>query len=655
MEDLANNILNIASEWDIDHSRELYRLENWGETYFSINKKGNIIVRPKNNDKTAIDINDIIKNLEKRKLKMPILLRFLDILGSQVSRINEAFRSAIKEANYDNEYKLVYPIKVNQLHEVVEEILDAGLEYNVGLECGSKTELVACLAHLESDDRLLICNGHKDSTMLELIIDAQMLGKNVVPIIERTDEYNDLVKLGKKKKFMPKFGLRLRLATQGAGRWAASSGLNSKFGLTIPEVLSIIDDTKDRGIIGQITTIHCHIGSQISEIQVLKQATKEIAQIYCQLKSLGAPICYLDVGGGMGINYDENTSSQDPSINYGTQEYANAIVYGIKEVCENNEVEVPCIITESGRALTAYHSVLIVPVIGRHTRDLLNGHIDEGLIKNDSLNSLFQIYQNTKVLSQFEELMEAYHDAVEKHEDIKSLFTLGYINIKERGLADQIFWTTCRLLLDKFMQLEDLDEVSEVIELKSILTDQILCDFSVFQSMLDHWAIGQAFPIIPTSRLNEEPKRRGILMDLTCDSDGKVHKYVSNENDSSFIPIHEANSNQYFLGFFLMGAYNDSMGDSHNLFGRVCEAHIYCDKEERGNFWIEKVIEGTEIQSMLNQVQYFPSDLQKRMNKIVKHQINQGLIKASLGTEIFERYLRTFEDQTYANHKESGL
>jgi arginine decarboxylase len=649
----SNNesIVRSDDSWNILDSEELYRVKNWGEPYFRINNKGHMSVCPMLNNKTEIDIETVIKDLRRKKTSMPILLRFLDILGSQVKRINQAFINAIDESGYTNGYKSVYPIKVNQFHEVVEELLDAGTQFDMGLECGSKAELVACLAHLQENTTLLICNGYKDVTMLSLIIDAQILGKNVLPIVERIDEYYELMKIAKMKKFLPKFGLRMRLATSGSGRWAASSGLNSKFGLTMPEVISIIEDVERSGNLDLVKAVHAHIGSQISDIQVLKQATKELAQIYCELMKLGAGIEYLDVGGGLGIDYDETIVPQEPSINYGMQEYANTIVYGIKEVCNFNKISAPIIVSESGRALTAHHSVLIVPVLGTQVRAMVERLIKPVEISNESLSILNNIYLNVRSLVAPEDLIESYHDASEKLNELKSLFSLGYLSLKERSIADQLFWSTCRIIFDRLNMLNLADESAEISELRLILTDQVLCDFSVFQSMLDHWAIGQAFPIVPISSLDIEPSQRGVIVDLTCDSDGKIHRYVTNENDPSFIPFHLPKGEEpYYLGFFLMGAYNDSMGDSHNLFGRVNEAHIYCDKKEKGNYWIEKIIPGTNIKEMLNQVQYFPSDLQKRMNKIVKNEISSGKIKASTGIEILDAYMKTFDEMTYANY-----
>jgi len=642
----------LDNHWTIQDSESLYRVKTWGDPYFRVNKKGHMAVTPVLNKKTEIDIETIIKDLHRKNINMPVLLRFLDILGSQVKRINQVFKNAINESGYAGSYKSVYPIKVNQFHEVVEELLDAGAEFGMGLECGSKAELVASLAHLEENETLLICNGYKDSSMIALIIDAQILGKNVIPIVERIDEYYELVKIASKKKYNPIFGLRMRLATSGSGRWAASSGLNSKFGLTMPEVLSIIDDARHNDRLGAMKVVHAHIGSQISDIQVLKQATKELTQIYCELIKLGAEIEYLDVGGGLGINYDETAMPMESSINYGMQEYANAIVYGIKEVCDFNHINVPIIVSESGRALTAHHSILVVPVLDTQTREALCNKVSFDDFDSENLQTLKNIYLNAPKLSTLEELTESFHDASEKLNELKSLFLLGYLSLKERGLADQFFWSICRILFDKFSVLQEEDEPIEFAELKLILTDQILCDFSVFQSMLDHWAIGQVFPIVPISRLDVEPNKRGIIIDLTCDSDGKIHRYVSNETDSSFMPYH-ANSQDstYYLAFFLMGAYNDSMGDSHNLFGRVTEAHIYCDKKEKNNYWVEKIISGTNVKDMLNQVQYFPSDLQKRMNKIVKKQIAGGKIKASTGIDILNAYMNTFEEITYAKYK----
>ena len=637
-----------ASGWSAEQSADLYRVASWGEPYFSVSAAGNVAVHPVEDPALSIDLPAVVAELSKRGVQLPVLVRFQDILRMQVKRLNEAFADAIAESGYANDFRGVYPIKVNQLHEVVDEVLDAGRDFGLGLECGSKAELVAALANLPDDDTLLVCNGVKDQTMLSLIVSAQQLGRNVLPVIERYFEHEAIKSLGWSKGFVPSIGVRVRLATSGSGRWASSSGLNSKFGLSLPELMRLVDELEAGGLLDRMQLLHCHLGSQIADIAVLKQATKEIAQIYVALAKRGIALKYLDVGGGLGVNYDEGHLNSDAGINYSMQEYANAVVFTVKEVCDAQDVPVPTLVTESGRAITAHHSVLVVPVLTAQTRDELSvgDHVTEDA--HESLKGLASVLSALPELEGTEQLLEAFHDAKERQADIRSLFMLGYIGLDERALADRFFWSICRQILDRLEVGDAGNTPPEVSELETLLTDQYLCDFSVFQSMLDHWAIGQPFPIMPITRLTERPSRRGVLVDITCDSDGKVSQYISALSDNRFLPVHPLEeSEHYFMGFFLMGAYEDIMGDAHNLFGRVSEAHIYADADEPQRFWIEKIIPGTAVQDMLAQVQYFPNDLQRRMSELVRAKIQAGVVRPSVGMEILDQYMACFQQSTY--------
>ncbi len=412
--------------------------------------------------------------------------------------------------------------------------------------------------------------------------------------------------------------------------------------------MRLVDELEAGGLLDRMQLLHCHLGSQIADIAVLKQATKEIAQIYVALVKRGIGLRYLDVGGGLGVNYDEGHLNSDAGINYSMQEYANAVVFTVKEVCDAQDVPVPTLVTESGRAITAHHSVLVVPVLTAQTRDELRP--DDQLSENahKSLKGLASVLEALPELDGTEQLLEAFHDAKEREEDIRSLFMLGYIGLDERALADRLFWSVCRQILDRLEVGDGGSAPPEVGELETLLTDQYLCDFSVFQSMLDHWAIGQPFPIMPIARLTEHPSRRGVLVDITCDSDGKVSQYISALADNRFLPVHPLEeSEHYFMGFFLMGAYEDIMGDAHNLFGRVSEAHIYADADEPQRFWIEKIIPGTAVQDMLAQVQYFPNDLQRRMSELVRAKIQAGVVRPSVGMEILDQYMACFQQSTY--------
>jgi arginine decarboxylase len=566
-----------------------------------------------------------------------------------VRRLNEAFAEAIRDAEYKNVYRGVYPIKVNQLHEVVEEVLDAGKPYGLGLECGSKAELIASLPHLESDETLLICNGVKDRTMLSLIMAAQRLGKNVVPVMEKFGEFEQLMSLAAESDGKTQFGVRIRLRTGGAGKWADSGGYRSKFGISLPELIEVVERLEESKAGDAFVLLHFHLGSQISDIQQLKQAAKEMAQIYAELVNRGLPIRYMDVGGGLGVNY---SGGFDGGINYSLQEYANAVVSAIMEVCDMRNVPHPVLVSESGRALTAHHSVLIVEALGAYQKDRV---ADDYVAPENAhrmaltLSDILLMLRNSEAGSMdLGELLEAYHDVVEVHREASTLFSMGYLSLEQNALVERLYWSNCSAVL-KHLRVADPDPVPvEMHELEDKLIDQYLCDFSVFQSMLDHWAIDQAFPIMPLENLDQKPTRRALLVDLTCDSDGKVSQYVSSNPDKQFLQLHPLNPGQpYFLGFFLMGAYQDIMGDAHNLFGRVAEAHIYGDAEEDGNFWVEKVIPGTEVQEILAQVQYFPNDLQRRMQNLIKDKIESGQIRPKRGMEILDQYMACFKDETY--------
>jgi arginine decarboxylase len=412
--------------------------------------------------------------------------------------------------------------------------------------------------------------------------------------------------------------------------------------------MRLVDELEAGGLLDRMQLLHCHLGSQIADIAVLKQATKEVSQIYAALLKRGVALRYLDVGGGLGVNYDEGHLNSGAGINYSMQEYANAVVATVKEVCEAQDVSVPTLVTESGRAITAQHSVLIVPVLAAHTRDELPVGDPVSDDAHESLKGLAAVLAALPDLTGTQELLEAFHDAKERQADILSLFMLGYIGLDERALADRLFWAVCRQVLDR-LEVEDSGSTPpELGELETLLTDQYLCDFSVFQSMLDHWAIGQPFPIMPITRLSEQPSRRGVLVDITCDSDGKVSQYISALADNRFLPVHALNeSEHYFMGFFLMGAYEDIMGDAHNLFGRVSEAHVYADAGEPQHFWVEKIIPGTAVQDMLAQVQYFPNDLQRRMSELVRAKIQAGVVRPSVGMEILDQYMACFQQSTY--------
>ncbi|RMF58699.1 MAG: biosynthetic arginine decarboxylase, partial [Bacteroidetes bacterium] len=491
-----------ASTWTPDDAEERYHVRGWGDGYFFVNEAGEVAVRPDRNGQAPVSIYEIVRHLQEEQVPFPVLIRFQDVIRGRVQQLNEAFRDAIAELGYRNRYTGVYPIKVNQLHEVVEEVLEAGKPYGMGLECGSKTELVAALAHLEDDETLLICNGYKDGTMLQLILSGQQLGKNIIPVLEKYDEFEHLMKLARARKLRTRFGVRVRLTTSGAGRWADSGGDLSKFGISIPELLTLLDRLEEMDRLDAFTLLHFHLGSQIANIQTLKKAVKEITQIYAQLRQRGVPIQYLDVGGGLGVNYEADFAGMNEGINYTLQEYANAVVHSVMEVCEAEQVEHPAILSESGRAITAHHSVLIVEVLGAYRKNEIDPDFVPAETDHALVHELFATWQWVRETPAMRpaELLEAYHDAVEKRQQADSLFSFGYLRIEQKALAERLYWSICRTINARVQRL-DVDWLpNELLALNEHLVDQYLCDFSVFQSVLDHWAIGQRFPIMPIHR-----------------------------------------------------------------------------------------------------------------------------------------------------------
>jgi arginine decarboxylase len=647
--------MDTPQEWSLEEAAELYRLEDWSDGFFIVNEAGHVAASPQDDDSLTIDLTDVIAEARHRGIDFPLLVRFQDILHARVRRLNQAFSEAIEGYEYGNRYHAVYPIKVNQLHEVVEEVLDAGRPFGLGLECGSRAELVATLPHLEADDTLLICNGVKDRGMLALIVSAQRLGKNVIPVMEKFGEFEQLMAISAEQDSPAPFGVRIRLRTTGAGKWADSGGYRSKFGVSLPELVELVERLEADDAGERLRLLHFHLGSQISDIQQLRSATKEMAQIYAELRQRGIPVEYLDVGGGVGVNY--TGGFEDGGINYSLQEYANAIVSAVQEVCEDRKVPEPALISESGRAMTAHHSVLVIETLGAYRKD----RAESGYEPFEDDHRMVQTLHETLTWLRDEatpdtplaELVEAYHDIESVHREASTLFSVGYLSLEDNARVERLYWSACAAALQALYRAEADDSIPELQELEEKLVDQYLCNFSVFQSMLDHWAIEQTFPIMPLTRLDERPTRRTVLVDLTCDSDGKVSQYVSANADRNFLELHELEPGEpYYLGVFLMGAYQDIMGDAHNLFGRVSEVHVYADAEEDGNFWLEKIIRGTQVEDILAQVQYFPNDLRRRMQAIIRRKIDDGVVRPKLGMEILDQYMAFFSEQTYCQPRE---
>jgi arginine decarboxylase len=643
--------------WTVEDSENLYRVKLWGESYFYVNEEGHLSVRPILGDSIGIDVFRVVQDLKQQRIQFPLLIRFQDLLRSRVTELNMAFRKAIEEAEYKNAYTGVYPIKVNQLHEVVQEILEAGRPFDFGLECGSKAELVAALPHLEDDRTLMLCNGYKDWMMMRLLLIGQLLGKNIIPILEKYSELKMMLPLANELGVRPKFGVRVRVSVAGSGKWAASGGDASKFGITISELLRMLDEVTASGVPDGLKLLHFHLGSQILDIQNLKQAVKEIARIYATLRKRGLEIEYLNVGGGLGVNYEAGEVTSPHGINYTLQEYANAVVYTVKEVCDAEGVPHPKLVSESGRAVTAHHSVLIVEVIAALKRENAESTILPEQVDNPVVKDLAKLLASVgdKRRKSLPVLLETFHDAAEKRQEVGLLFELGYLNLDQKSIAERLYWSTCTEINRMLSQRRNQEQLpKDLVAMREQLTDQYLCDFSVFQSIQDYWAIGQVFPIMPLQRLNEQPSRLATLVDLTCDSDGKVDRFIAPAGTKNALEVHPVNEGEpYYLGFFLVGAYQDILGDIHNLFGRVTEVHVYADADEPDNYFVEKVIKGTTVQEILAFVQYFPNDLQRRMEQLIQQKVKEGLIRPKVGVQLLDQYSKAFHEYTYLSSEES--
>jgi arginine decarboxylase len=633
--------------WDIQQSRSLYSIHRWGAKYFDINEAGRVVARPLQDAGASVDLTDVIEEAKARGLKFPVLIRFQDILRHRVESINLAFRNAITEFNYQGKYRGVFPIKVNQLREVVEEILDAGKPFEYGLEVGSKPELFAGLALQSQVGSLIVCNGYKDANFVRMALLGTKLGKKVIMVVEKLEELRQIITVSKQLGVEPLIGFRARLLSKGGGKWAESAGENAKFGLSTAELLTATQILKAENLSHCFKLLHFHIGSQIPDILIVKRAVQEAARFYAKLYKMGFQIEFMDVGGGLGVDYDGSRSAFDSSTNYTLQEYANDIVYYIADVCNAEKVPHPNIISESGRAVVAHHSVLVVEVFGsigklRPEETFTYGENEHALVKE-----LLDIRKNLPKSNK----LEAFHDALERKEDAQHMFTLGMMDLPDKAKIETLFWEISLEVVNSFRGQAYVPE--EIRKLEDSLGDQYLCNFSVFQSLLDHWALGQLFPILPVSRLNERPTREATLVDITCDSDGQVNKFIDLRDVRDTLPLHPLHTNgngmlePYYLGFFLMGAYQDIMGDLHNLFGRVNEVHVFLDPDEPAGYYVEEIIEGTTIVQALDSVQYDEKELKRQMKAQVDEAIKSDRMKPSEAMRLLDDYERGLKEYTY--------
>jgi arginine decarboxylase len=634
-----------TDSWSPQSSRALYNIDRWGAGYFDINGEGHAVATPLQNG-VQVDITDLVADAKARGLKFPLLIRFQDILRHRVQALNEAFRASISEFGYKGRYRGVFPIKVNQLREVVEEILEAGKPFDFGLEVGSKPELFAGMALQDQPGALIICNGYKDPAFIRLALQGIRLGKNVIMVVEKIEELRLIITTSKAIGVEPMIGIRARLLSKGSGKWAESGGENAKFGLSTTELLAATELLRREGLAHCFKLLHFHIGSQVPDILTVKRAVQEAGRLYSKLHKLGFPVEYVDVGGGLGVDYDGSRSAFDSSTNYTLQEYANDVVYFLGQVCNQENVPHPNIVSESGRALVAHHSMLVVEVFGHIDKtppelDFTFGPNEHGIVRE-----LLEIRDNLGRLNK----LEAYHDALERKEDAQQRFILGVLDLHDKAKIEHLYWEISESVVESFRSQSHVPE--EIRHLEDSLGHQYLCNFSVFQSLLDHWALGQLFPIMPIDRLEERPTREGTLVDITCDSDGQINKFIDLRDVRDTLPLHPlkgTNGTQepYYLGFFLMGAYQDIMGDLHNLFGRVNEMHVFLEPDEPTGYYVEEVIEGNQIVETLRAVQYEEGELKRQMKAQVDAAIRSDRLKPTEGMKLLDEYERGLKDYTY--------
>ena len=641
------NTPDAIKPWDIEAARALYNIQRWGAKYFDINEAGHVIAKPLQDAGGSVDLTDVIEEARGRGLKFPLLIRFQDILRHRVEAINQAFRNSITEFNYQGKYRGVFPIKVNQLREVVEEILDAGKAYDFGLEVGSKPELFAGLALQNQADSLVICNGYKDAEFIRMALLGVKLGKRVIMVVEKLEELRQIITISKQIGVEPLIGIRARLLSKGAGKWAESGGENAKFGLSTVELLTATELLRTENLGHCLKLLHFHIGSQVPDILTVKKAVQEAARFYAKLHKMGFAIEFMDVGGGLGVDYDGSRSAFDSSTNYSLQEYTNDIVYYIGDVCNAEKVPHPNIISESGRAIVAHHSVLIVEVFGSIEKIRAGEAFQYGDNEHALVKELLDIKKNLGKSNK----LEAFHDAQERKEDAQQMFALGVLDLPEKAKIENLYWEISRGVVESFKGQAYIPE--EILKLEDSLGDQYLCNFSVFQSLLDHWALGQLFPIMPVARLNERPTREATLVDITCDSDGQINKFIDLRDVRDTLPLHQLQTNgggkpePYYIGFFLMGAYQDIMGDLHNLFGRVNEVHVFLEPDEATGYYIEEIIEGNTIIHSLAAVQYDENELKRQMKVQMDEAIKSNRMKPSEAMRLLDDYERGLKAYTY--------
>jgi arginine decarboxylase len=628
------------SKWSIDEARELYNIPEWGQGFFDINDRGNMVVLPEKNKQRYLDIKEFVDGLCVRDLNPPILIRFTDILEKRIEEIQTAFQKAIVEYNYGGKYFGVYPVKVNQSRQVVEDIVDFGKAYNFGLEAGTKAELLIVLASMENLDAPIVCNGYKDDEYIEMALWATKLGRRVLIVVEKPSELDLIIRWSKKVKVKPLIGVRAKLAARGRGKWESSGGDKSKFGLFPNEMLDAVQKLRDAKMLDCLQLLHFHLGSQITSIQSIKEALRESTRVFVELVRLGVNLRYFDVGGGLAVDYDGSKTNFSSSANYSIEEYASDVVSALAETCEEEQIPHPHIISESGRALVAYHSILVFNVLG--TSKLIEDEVVPEIPDDapEPVNGLREVL-NTLSVKNFQ---ESYHDAIQIRDETLTLFNVGMMSLSDRALVEKLFWLVC-VRIAKI--IHTLDYVPDELEnLDRFLSDTYYGNLSVFQSLPDHWAVKQLFPICPIHRLNEQPTRKATLADITCDSDGKIDQFIDLHDVKNTIDLHDFDEKHpYYLGVFLVGAYQEALGDLHNLFGDTNTVHVSITG--RNKYKIDKTIEGDTVRDVLSYMQYQKRDVANAIRKQVEDAIEEERISLKESTQIKKFLEDGLEGYTY--------
>ena len=626
-------------KWTIEDSKELYNINGWGTSYFGINDKGDVYVTPCK-DNTEIDLREVMDELALRDVTPPVLLRFTDILDSRIEKTASCFQKAAKEYDYKGENFIIYPIKVNQMQPVVEEIISHGRKFNLGLEAGSKPELHAVIAVQCQSDSLIVCNGYKDQSYIELALLAQKMGKRIFIVVEKLNELEIIAKMAKKLDVKPNLGIRIKLASSGSGKWEESGGDASKFGLTSSELLQALELLNEKGLNDCLRLIHFHIGSQITKIRRIQTALREAAQFYVQLHKMGYNVDFVDCGGGLGVDYDGTRSSNsESSVNYSIQEYVNDCIYTFVDAADKNDISHPNIITESGRSLVAHHSVLVIDVLETASLPEMPEEFEATAEDHQLVRDLYDIWCKLNPRS----MMEDWHDAEQIREEALDLFSHGMVDLKTRAEIESMYWSICREINSLAKSLKHVPD--ELKSMDKLLADKYFCNFSLFQSLPDSWAIDQLFPIMPVQRLDERPTRNATLQDITCDSDGKIANFVTNRHIGHVLPVHHLRRNEpYYLGVFLVGAYQEILGDMHNLFGDTNAVHV---SVKDGHYHIDQIFDGETVEEVLDYVQYNPKKLVRQLEIWVTKSVKQGKISLEEGKVFLSNYRSGLYGYTY--------